>query len=440
MELITKASPALSGESRVPGDKSISHRAAILAGLAEGRSTLRGFSSGDDNQRTLLAMQRMGVAMNAQKNELWVDGVGLAGLVPTSEIDCGNSGTSMRLLAGVCATIPARTVLTGDASLRQRPMKRIQEPLERMGARVRGRSMDNELCPPLEITGGTLAGITVALSIASAQVKSAILLAALRASGVTRITEPGRSRDHTERLLRVQGAPISLGDAVVLDPTGWNGRLAPLDLTIPGDLSSAAFLLVAALLLPGSDLVVRDVLLNPTRTGVLDALWAMGAQIEVHNLHDCSGEPVGDLHVRSSSLKACELSGDLVLRAIDEVPILAVAATQAQGDTVIRNAQELRRKESDRLSAIARTLGKMGCDVTELPDGLVIHGPCLLLGATFGPEDILLDHRIAMSLAVAGLCARNPVHLQKEAAETIGSSFPTFVQTLSQLGARCEVR
>ncbi|MEK6607771.1 MAG: 3-phosphoshikimate 1-carboxyvinyltransferase [Myxococcota bacterium] len=443
--IVARASGPLRGECRVPGDKSILHRAVIVASLAVGESLIEGFSGGEDNLRTIEALRAMGAAIDVAGHSIRARGAGFDGLRPAGRIDCGNSGTSMRLLAGLCAAQRGVTILDGDESLRRRPMRRVAQPLERMGARVGGRaSAAGEILPPIEVRGGALHGIDETLAVASAQVKSALLLAALHAEGVTCLHEPTRSRDHTERMLTLAGAPLRVDEnaAIVLDPSGWDHRLRPLDLTIPGDFSSAAFVVAAALLVPGSDVVVRDVGVNPTRTGALDALRAMGAAIDLEDVREAAsarptgragGEPVADLRVRGSALHACTIAGELTVRALDEIPILAIVASQAEGTTVIRDASELRRKESDRLAAMARALRRLGCEVEEAPDGLVIAGPCALAGGDFDVTDVGLDHRVAMSLAIAGLVARAPVRLA--GAGTIATSFPGFASTLAALGA-----
>jgi len=358
---------------------------------------------------------------------LEVHGGGLDGLrEPDEPLDMGNSGTGMRLLMGLVAGRAMTVTFTGDESLSGRPMDRIAEPLERMGVRVEGRG---ERCtPPVTVHGGDLGGITYAPPMASAQVKSAVLLAGLSAAGETTVVEVARSRDHTERMLAAMGAEIEVeGLRVTLRP----GRaLRATSMSIPADLSSAAFLLVAGLLVDGSDVHAADALLNPTRTGLLEALDAMGAKIALGERREVAGEPVGTVRAQPGALRAAEFGGDLIPRMIDEIPLLAVIATQAEGTTVIRDAAELRVKESDRLAVMAQVLGAMGADVREREDGLEITGPTPLSGTTI---DALGDHRIAMSAAVAGLIARGETVI--EGAECIRTSYPSFVADLQTLGA-----
>jgi 3-phosphoshikimate 1-carboxyvinyltransferase len=413
-------------EIAIPGDKSITHRALILASLAEGESTITGASRGDDCVRTARALAAMGVAITGiGETDLRVAGAGLRGLrEPADVLDAGNSGTCLRLLAGVLAGQPFFSVLTGDASLRRRPMRRVTEPLARMGATILGR--DGGGLPPLAIRGCALRGLGHRLAVASAQVKTALLLAGLFAEGETTVGEPARSRDHTERMLRFCGQPVAReGGTVRLTPAG---RLAARAFPIPGDLSSAAFFVVAALLVPGSRLLLRNVGVNPTRTGLLDALGAMGAAISLREPREAAGEPVADLEVTASPLRGVEVAGDLVPRLIDEVPILAVAAACATGRTVIRDAAELRVKESDRIAAVAQELRKLGAEVEERQDGLVIEGGRGLRGAACASHG---DHRIAMSLAVAGLVARGETRVADVAC--IDTSFPEFPALLARL-------
>ena len=342
----------------------------------------------------------------------------------------------MRLLSGVLASRPFAATLVGDQYLEARPMRRVAEPLRRMGARIEGREgkKPGEVYPPLVIgpLGGRLTGIDYDSPHASAQVKSAVLLAALLAEGVTRVREPVRSRDHTERMLRAQGVPLSVdGNAIAIDPAGWDRRLAPLDLTVPGDLSSAAFLLGAAAVVPGSVLTVRGVGVNPTRTGVLDALAAMGAAISVEPTGEVAGEPVADITAWGSPLAGTTIAGELTVRAIDELPLLAAVAAHARGETTIRDAAELRVKESDRIASTVAALRGMGVGVDELPDGLVIHGRDGRVRG--GAVDSRGDHRIAMAGCVCALFAEAPTRITDTA--NIATSFPTFVPVLLRLGA-----
>ena len=434
----------LMGSVEVPGDKSIGHRAVLFAALGDGRSMVIGLSAGEDNLRTVAALRALGVAIVAGQEGLVVDGVGLHGLsAPSLPIDCGNSGTTMRLLAGVLAAQRFPSVLVGDRYLESRPMARIAGPLSAMGAAIEGRRRGRgELCAPLSIRppGRPLHGIEFRSPSASAQVKSALLLAALWAEGATAVTEPVRSRDHTERMLGALNAPIAVGELrVVLDPSGpgapggWSRSLPARQVTVPGDLSSAAFLLGAAAVVPGSAVTVRGVGVNPTRTGVLDALLAMGVALTVENERSVGGEPVADLTVRGGPLRGMEIGGELAVRAIDELPLLAAIAAHAEGTTVIRDAAELRVKESDRIHAMAQALGALGVTVEERPDGLVIEGGRVAGGrvASHG------DHRIAMAAAVAALGGVGDSMILD--ADNVATSFPSFAATLRSLGAGIEV-
>jgi 3-phosphoshikimate 1-carboxyvinyltransferase len=430
MSLTVVSGAPLRGEVRVPGDKSISHRAVMLGALAEGETRATGFLTGEDNRRTIDAFRRMGVDVRLEGTTLTVRGAGgpsRAGqhlAEPDNVLDCGNSGTTIRLMTGLLAGQPFVSILTGDASLRGRPMGRVVEPLARMGARIVGRQGGTRA--PLTIVGTVLWGIRYDLPVASAQVKSALLLAGLVASGETTVSEPGPSRDHTERMLTFMGADVTRngGSVAVLGGTRLGGR----DFAVPGDISSAAFFLVAALITPGSDLLVRDVGLNPTRTGVLDALAAMGGRIEVVARREGGPEPIGDLRVRTSRLRGIEIAGDLVVRAIDELPVLAVAAAFAEGTTVIRDAAELRVKETDRIASMADALARMGAQVRATPDGMVIEGGRPLRGARIASRG---DHRTAMAAAVAGLAAAGETTVEDVAC--IDTSFPGFADLLDRL-------
>lgn len=414
---------ALVGSVQPPGDKSLSHRALLLNALATGEARVRGLLRGDDVLGTLAAVRALGVEV-IDGDEVLVRGTGVLA-EPQSVIDCGNSGTTMRLLCGVVAAEPFHTVLTGDASLRRRPMARLARPLRELGVHVDGRDGGDRA--PLAIRGPVRAGARIALPVASAQLKSALLLAGRR-HGVS-VKEPARSRDHTERMLRRMGGHLSEADGwLTLAPLD---HLDPLDVDVPGDLSSAAFWLVAACIVPGSRLTVRHVGINPTRAGVLEALALMGASIEVEPVAAAGAEPVANLHVRHGPLHGARLEGDLALRALDELPVLAVAAAFAEGETVIANAEELRVKESDRIARVVGGLKALGVRAEERPDGMVIQG-----GGAKGPAfiDAQGDHRIAMSFAVAGLAAPGGVELGH--AEEMRTSYPTFQADLAALLGR----
>jgi 3-phosphoshikimate 1-carboxyvinyltransferase len=433
---------ALRGSVDVPGDKSVSHRAALFGAIARGRTEITGFLEGEDCLATLRAVRALGaeVARKGPGHYL-VDGAGLTGLrEPDDIVDCGNSGTTARLLAGVLAGQPFWTVLTGDASLRSRPMARVGEPLRRMGATVVGRQQGSQL--PLAIGGvRPLAAIRHASTVASAQVKSAVLLAGLWADGPVTVEEPAPSRDHTERMLAAFGAAVDTdGHTVTVRPSpDLRGTLV----AVPGDISSAAFFLVAAAALDGSDVAVRHVGVNPTRTGVLDALSAMGVRIDADGRAapagapgSGAGEPFLTLRVRGGGLRGAEIGGRaLIPRLIDEVPALAVAACLARGTTRIRGAAELRVKESDRIQAIATQLARMGARVREYPDGLEIEGGRRLRGTAVSSGG---DHRMAMALVVAGLAAEGPTVVEDTAC--IATSFPGFAAALNALaGGPCAV-
>ena len=434
---IGPAPHGLTGEMRVPGDKSISHRAVMFAALAQGESRIRGCALGQDNLATVRAFESLGVDVVRSGTEhgatLVVHSRGWHSLTPSDPacvtIDCGNSGTTLRLLAGILAGCPFPSRLDGDASLRRRPMGRVMTPLCRMGARIDGEAAPD--CAPLYIRGTAeshprLTGIAYTSPVASAQVKSAVLLAGLYATGRTTVTEPVRSRDHTERLLPAFGVtPRVKGCSVTVD---GGARLHAADLDVPGDLSSAAFFLAAALLLPDSELLLRGVGLNSTRTGIVDIFRAMGGDVEIRNRTNVGGEPVGDLLVRSSRLYGVEIGGELVVRAIDELPIAAVVMALAHGTSVIRGAEELRVKESDRIAGVAAALAALGVDLDERPDGLVIRGPARVTGGTVHSRS---DHRLAMALSVAGLLSQRGVQVQEPTCVAV--SFPGFFRLLHDL-------
>ncbi|MBM4464915.1 MAG: 3-phosphoshikimate 1-carboxyvinyltransferase [Chloroflexi bacterium] len=425
MRMIVRKAKGLSGRVKVPGDKSISHRALLLGAIAEGTTRIRGFLPAADCLATLACVRALGVEVERlSETELIVQGRGLRGLrEPEAVLDCVGSGTTMRLLAGILAGQPFYSVLTGNEQLRRRPMGRIAEPLRRMGAIVLGR--DDGRLPPLTILGGDLHGIQYSLPVASAQVKSAILLAGLYADGPTVIHEPGPARDHTERMLAAMGANIQYP---ISNIKLHSSKLSSLDIVVPGDISSAAYFIAAACLVPGSGVVIEGVGVNPTRTGFLDALGEMGADIVMENQREVSGEPVADVVVRAAELRGVEVRGDRVPRMIDEFPILAVVATQAQGDTVVRDAAELRVKESDRIAAIEAELRKLGACIEERADGFVVEGPTSLRGTVVDSHG---DHRLAMSLAIAGLIAEGETTIV--GAECIADSFPGFEEILTAL-------
>lgn len=426
-QLTVSSGAALRGCVTVPGDKSISHRALLLGALAEGSSHITGFLPSADCRATLNCLRALGVRIQTHNaTTLTVHGRGPGGLeAPTAPLDCVRSGTTMRLLTGILAGQPFTSTLSGDKQLLRRPMGRVVEPLRRMGANIE----DTAGHAPLTVYGQPLNGITHELSVASAQVKSAILLSGLTAEGSTSVHQPGPARDHTERMLAAMGVDIQTsGLTVTLRPAS---RLAPLSLTIPGDASSAAFLLVAAALVPDSDVTVTGVGINPTRTGLLDVLRAMGTDISVCNQHSASGETVADVTTRTSGLRGVTIEGDTVVRMIDEFPILAVAATQAHGTTVVRDANELRVKETDRIDVVVQELGALGAHIEPREDGFVVEGPTPLHGA---PAHSHGDHRLAMALAVAGLVTDGDVIIQD--MDCVEDSFPGFVERMQAIGAR----
>jgi 3-phosphoshikimate 1-carboxyvinyltransferase len=427
MNAIVRPVRRIAGTIAVPGDKSVSHRAALFGALAEGVTEVQGFLEGEDCLGTLRAVAALGVDVTRKgPGHFVIQGPGHDGLTePGDVVDCGNSGTTARLLVGVLAGLPFATVLTGDESLRRRPMDRVMEPLTRMGARVLGRRGGARL--PLAIAGmRPLHPIRHVSPVASAQVKSAVLLAGLSASGPVSVVEPARSRDHTERMLAAFGGEVRVeGQTVTVVP---GRRLAGRLCRVPGDISSAAFFLVAAAAAPAGALIVRGVGVNPTRTGALDVLEAMGVRLGVAT-REGDGEPVADLSVDAGPLRGTEIGGALVPRAIDEIPILTVAAACAEGPTVVRDAAELRVKESDRIRALASELGKMGVEIEEQPDGFRLAGRSPGAGAPFRGARVSSwgDHRLAMALVVAGLLADGPTVV--EGVDCIATSYPDFVST-----------
>jgi 3-phosphoshikimate 1-carboxyvinyltransferase len=420
---------SLQGRLQIPGDKSISHRALMLGALAEGKTTIKGLLLGEDPRSTAACFTAMGAQISELNTELvTVNGIGLGQLQePLGVLDAGNSGTTMRLMLGILASHPDHFfTVTGDDSLRSRPMSRVVKPLAEMGAQIWGRK-GNSLAP-LAIRGQVLQPIHYHSPIASAQVKSAVLLAGLMTYGRTTVTEPALSRDHSERMLRAFGAQIDVDpDTHSATVTGYP-TLKGQEVVVPGDISSAAFWLVAGAIVPGSELYIENVGVNPTRTGILVALELMGADITLENQREVAGEPVADLRVKHGKLMACEIGGDLIPRLIDEIPILAVAAVFAQGTTIIKDAEELRVKESDRIQVMAAALTKMGAKVTELPDGLEITGSGSLVGAEV---DSYTDHRIAMSLAIAAMMAKGVTKIDR--AEAASISYPTFFDSLRSI-------
>lgn len=408
------------GELRVPGDKSISHRAALFGGMAEGETHITDFLLGEDCLSTLSCLKGLGVEWEQKGTEVWIRGQGMDSWEePQDVLDVGNSGTTMRLLLGVLAGSSFAATLTGDASIRRRPMRRVGDPLRAMGARILGRQGGNYA--PLTIQGGTLQGKEIRTEVASAQVKSALILAGLRAQGETAVIEPVLSRDHTERMLRAFGANLVAAGPRVLVRSGK--PLHGQEISVPGDISSAAFLLVLASLIKSGELIIRDVGVNPTRTGILDALRLMGADIEERDVREIGGEPRATLVVRPAPLRGVEIRGEIIPRLIDELPVFAVAACLAQGETVVRDAQELRVKESDRIRTVVQGLKALGAKIEELPDGFWIIGQKTLRG---GQAQSHGDHRLAMAWAVAGMLSQEGVSL--EGMEAAAVSYPNFLE------------
>lgn len=421
-------SASVRGEIVVPGDKSISHRSIMLGAIANGVTTVRGFLRGEDNMSTMHAFRAMGVDIADDGETIRITGRGLHGLKEPGDIlDCGNSGTTIRLITGLLSGQSFFSVVTGDKYLRKRPMKRVVEPLSRMGARISGRN-DGTLAP-LAINGGFLKGIEYQSPVSSAQIKSAIMLAGLYADGETRVSEPSLSRDHSERMFRHFGASLVVHDTGVSVRGGF--ELTAREVTVPGDISSAAFFIVAALITPDSELLIRNVGVNPSRTGVIDILLAMGGDIELQDEREVSGEPVADILVRTSRLKGIAISGSVVPRAIDEFPAICIAAARAEGVTTVRDARELRVKETDRITAMAHNLRKLGITIAEAEDGMDITGSEQLLGGTV---DSCGDHRIAMSMSVASLVASGAITVTDIGC--VATSFPTFFPLLEKVSSK----
>lgn len=425
MKRIAQVRTPLKGEIHVPGDKSIGHRAVIFGSIANGWSRIFNLSGGEDNRRTVQAFKDMGVRIRPEADALCVDGQGWEGLrAPAHTIDCGNSGTTMRLLSGVLAGRPFSSQLDGDASLRRRPMQRVIEPLARMGAKISAR--EGKGLAPLEISGAKLKAIHYPMPVASAQVKSTILLAGLQADGITVVEEPQASRDHTELMIKGFGGEVQVNGRTV--SVGGGQKLYGRDVHIPGDISSAAFFLVAAAIIPGSEVIVRDVGTNPTRAGVIEILRRMGANVELMNTRIETGEPVADLKVRGARLQGVQIAPEMAARTIDEYPVLAIAAAAADGRTAISGVRELRYKESDRIAAMTEGLRSLGVAVEEREDGMTIEGGKPLCG---GSVKSYGDHRVAMALAIGGLASEGGIAIDD--ADCVNISFPSFFELLDKI-------
>jgi len=423
--IITNPPERFCGEIAVPGDKSITHRALMLGALARGVTEVKGYLDARDCLSTIRCLQQLGVKITPQGNNLIIEGRNMVLKQPADILDAGNSGTTARLLLGILAGQPFKTMLTGDKSLRSRPMKRVTEPLGLMGAAIEGEGGTGNL--PLAVSGGDLRAINYKSPRASAQVKTAVLLAGLYAEGETTVEEPHRSRDHTELMMKKFGVPIrSEGLKVALE-----GRpvLRGSQVRVPGDISAAAFMMVAAAVIPDAEVLLKDVGINPTRSGIIEALQEMGAYLELQNKRSWGEEPVADILVRGGKrLEGITLQGEIIPRLIDEIPVIAVAAALAEGKTVISDASELRVKESDRISELCAQLQKLGVQITETEDGMIIDGGKQLKGAEV---ESCGDHRIAMALAVAGLVAEGETAVH--GAEVINISFPKFMPSMRSL-------
>ncbi|HGF7175565.1 3-phosphoshikimate 1-carboxyvinyltransferase [Enterococcus hirae] len=422
MKLLT-AKNGINGELVIPADKSISHRSIMFGAISKETTIVNNFLKAEDCLSTIAVFKQLGVRITEKNEQIMIEGKGFEGLTaPTSRLDAGNSGTTMRLVLGILAGCPFTSEIAGDASLNRRPMERVMKPLRDMGADLQG-TAEAEF-PPLKVTGNTLHGIEYHMPIASAQVKSAILFAALQAEGTTKIIEKEQSRNHTEEMIKQFGGKIQVEgkEIIVTGPQQLIGQ----EVTVPGDISSAAFYLVAASILANSEVLLKQVGINPTRTGILDVLMQMGANIEERQLDEQN--QAADLIVRSAQLHACEIQGEIIPRLIDELPIIALAATQATGTTIIRDAQELKVKETNRIDATAEELTKMGANIEPTEDGLIIHGPTPLHGATVDSHG---DHRIGMMLQIAALLTAEPVELLNP--EAVNISYPEFFTDLAKL-------
>ncbi len=413
-KIVNKISSSLKGTITIPADKSISHRAVMFSSLAKGKSIIKNFSKGQDPLSSLKVCQALGINAEFNGNLTITSDSKLS--APTSNLDCGNSGTTMRLMSGILASRDFSSVLIGDESLSKRPMKRVIEPLSLMGAEI----ISNDFKAPLKINGKNLHPINYTSKLASAQVKSCILLAGLNTDGKTSFTEPHISRNHTEIMLKYMGANISITE---------NTELEPKTIEICGDISSAAYFIVAGLIVPNSKIILTNVGLNPTRTGILEVAKKMGANIEILDEKIVSGEVVGDIQISYSNLKSCTIEGDIIPRLIDELPVIAVLATQAEGTTIVKDAQDLRNKESDRIKAVVTELRKLGADIEETPDGFIINGKTSLNGDC--EVETYHDHRLAMSLYVAGLICKKTISIN--GFEWVDISFPEFDKLFNSL-------
>ncbi|MGG3820311.1 3-phosphoshikimate 1-carboxyvinyltransferase [Geobacillus thermodenitrificans] len=426
MQLPTNVS-SLRGTIEVPGDKSISHRAVMLGALASGRTVIDHFLPGADCLSTIDCFRKLGVDIHQDGTNVIVEGAGSGGLrEPAAVLDVGNSGTTARLLLGILAGQPFHACLVGDESIAQRPMARVTKPLREMGAHIDGRDDGNYT--PLAIRGGALRPLRYTSPVASAQVKSAILLAGLFTDGVTSVTEPHRSRDHTERMIRLFGGEVNV-DGLTVSIAGPQS-LRGTHIYVPGDISSAAFFLVAGAIVPNSEITLKNVGLNPTRTGIIDVLERMGADITIDHIRNEETEPIGDITIRTSTLHAIEIGGDIIPRLIDEIPIIALLATQAEGTTIIKDASELKVKETNRIDTVVAELKKFGADIEATDDGMIIRGKTALYADGI-VVDSHGDHRIGMMLAIAACCAKGTARLERP--EAVAVSYPAFFADLRSL-------
>ena len=425
--MIFKRTKSLQGEVTVPGDKSISHRSIMLGAIATGTTEVHNFLQGADCLASISCFQKMGIPIENEGNLVKIHGKGLHGLsAPTSELDVGNSGTAMRLMSGILAAQPFTSYMNGDASIQKRPMKRIITPLSMMGGSIT--SVNGNDCAPLRIDGKPLKGIHYQSPVASAQVKSAVLLAGLYADGITSVTEPYVSRNHTELMFESFGVQISTDEKTATATVTPAEKLHAQKIVVPGDISSAAYFIVAGLITPNSTITVKNVGINPTRDGLLHVCKAMGANITLDNIHDQVGEPMADITVSTSELTGTVIEGSIIPKLIDEIPIIAVLACFAKGKTIIKDAAELKVKESNRIDVMVNNLRKMGADIVATDDGMIIEGGKPLHGIVV---DSLLDHRIAMSFAIAGCNADGETDIQ--GTDTVMTSYPTFFQDLNKL-------
>lgn len=425
MKVLDYKQPSLNGKIRVPGDKSISHRSVMFGAIAEGTTTVEGFLLGEDCLSTIDCFKKLGVKIDVNGTNVTVESKGMdAWEEPTEILYTGNSGTTTRLMLGILSGSNIHTVMTGDESIGKRPMRRVVDPLRLMGAQIRGRA--NGQYTPLSIEGTTLKAIDYNMPVASAQVKSAILLAGLNAQGTTIVREKEVSRDHTERMLKQFGAEIDVLDGVVRLNGGQ--KLKGTHVAVPGDISSAAFFLVAGAICRNSEVVLENVGVNETRAGIIEVLQAMGADLQVVIENELAAEPTATLTIRTSQLTGTTIEGDLIPRLIDEIPIIALLATQAQGETIIKNAEELKVKETDRLTAVVNELKKLGANIEAIEDGMIIHGPTPLTGTKLCSYG---DHRMGMMAAIAALITNEPIVLDDE--QCVAVSYPTFFEHVDML-------